>query len=70
MRDKGEEADLKNLQTRRFIQMSSSIFILGSLGAFGTNVRTAGKTGRLGTTQSSLPYADKGIVCERKMIQT
>lgn len=32
--------------------------------------RTAGKTSRLGTTQSSLPYADKGIVCERKMIQT
>jgi len=50
--------------------MSSSIFKLGSLGAFGINIRTAGKTSRLGTTQSSLPYADKGIVCERKMIQT
>lgn len=50
--------------------MSSSIFELGALGAFGTNVRTAGKTGRLGTSQSSLPYADKGIVHERKMIQT
>lgn len=70
MRDKEEEAELKNLQTRRFIQMSSSIFKLGLFRAFGTNVRTAGKTGRLGTSQSSLPYADKGIVCERKMIQT
>lgn len=50
--------------------MSSCIFKLGLLGAFGTNVRTAGKTGTLGTSQSSLPYADKGIVCERNMIQT
>ncbi len=70
MSDKQEWAELKGLQTRIFIEMSSSSFKLASLGAFGTNVGIAGKTGRLGTSQTSLPYADKGIVGEIKMIQT
>lgn len=65
-----DERQKSRTQTEDSYRWAVAYFKLGSLGDSGTSDGTAGKTGRLGTSQTSLPYADKRIVRERKTIQT